>query len=552
MRTNMSNSSTSPQRHLWLLHVMSALGITFFFLIGFIGIPPTAQASEGPGGNIIDPVVRAVDIAKPAVVRIFTNINTQLTVHFSPKQSITFPQGGGSYTLTASGTGTFISAHGDILTADHVVNPPHDGELSQFLYTEAAPDIADYINQHTHSKSPATGDEVTQELISGQLPSDPRYGKTQSRVFLSTDYSGPLRATSLHKVPAQLQAPVDRIERESGVDEKDVAIVHVNINDTASVQLGDSSGVQQQDMLTIIGFPGNGDVSERPTDMLTSSVNEILVSSLKTTDQGAQVIQVGGNVEDGDSGGPALDSNGNVVGIVSFGLSDPSGTSFLQASNSASGLVQSLHLDTTPGPFQEAWSQAFNDYAASTPGHWHKAQQELTAIQSNHPLFKALMPYLQYAQTQAQRERVQRPRPRSSSQPQGKAISPLVWAVLAAVAVVVIALDLAVSALVLRRRKNKGKGPLRPAILPPVFPPQTMLDSRDTDEMVAIGAPWAALRPGQVPVQSQPSGALAGMPVASARTLGGLYLDMNSPDARFYSMWGEPTAPLPTIKRVEQ
>jgi S1-C subfamily serine protease len=547
MHTNMTNS-TSPQRHLWLLHVMSALGMTFFFLIGCIGMAPTVYASEGPGGNVSDPVVRAVDLAKPAVVRIFTNVDTQLIVHFSSKQSITFPLGGGSYTLTASGTGTFISAHGDILTADHVVNPPHDANFSQFLDEEAAPDIADYINRHTHSNSPATADEVTQELISGQLPSDPRYGKTESQVFLSTDYSGPLSVTSLHKVPGQLQAPIDRIERASGVDEKDVAIVHVNIDDTPSVALGDSSNVQQQDMLTIIGFPGNGDVSERPTDLLTSSINEILVSSLKTTDQGAQVIQVGGNVEDGDSGGPALDSNGNVVGIVSFGLSDPSGTSFLQASNSAMGLVQSLHLDTTPGPLEKAWSQAFNDYAADTPGHWHKAQQELAAIYSQYPLFKAMTPYLQYAQTQAQRERV--PRPRSSSQPQGKVISPLAWIMLAAGMVVVIVM--ALFALALRRRRNKGKRPLRPAIvLPSVFSPQTALDSRDTDEMVAIGPPWVALPARQVPVQSQPSGALAGMPVATARTSGGL-LNMNSQDARFYSMWGQSTIPLPTINRVEQ
>src|SRR5262249_5743201 len=131
---------------------------------------------------------------------------------------------------------------------------------------------------------------------------------------------------------------------------------------------------------------------------------------IKTTDQGAQVIQVGGNVEHGDSGGPALDSNGNVVGIVSFGLStpdSPGSTEFLQASNSARKLAQSIHLDTTPGPFEKAWSQAFNDYAATTPGHWHKAAQELTALQTNYPQFKAVQPYLQYAQAQAKQEKVQ-------------------------------------------------------------------------------------------------------------------------------------------------
>ena len=95
---------------------------------------------------------------------------------------------------------------------------------------------------------------------------------------------------------------------ESSINEKDVAIVHVSLNDMPSVQLGDSTNVQQQDELTIIGFPGNGDVSNKPTDLLTSSINKISVSSIKTTDSGAEVIQVGGNVEHGDSGGPALDA----------------------------------------------------------------------------------------------------------------------------------------------------------------------------------------------------------------------------------------------------
>src|SRR6266699_5591341 len=133
MHTNMSHH-TSPHRQLWLPYVTLALAIAFFSMIGFIRITSAARASGNPGGDVSDPVVRAVDMAKPAVVRIFTNINSQLTVRFSPKQIITFPLGGGNYTSTFTGSGTFISAHGDILTADHVINPPHDDQLNQDLY----------------------------------------------------------------------------------------------------------------------------------------------------------------------------------------------------------------------------------------------------------------------------------------------------------------------------------------------------------------------------------------------------------------------------------
>ena len=498
MHTNISHHTSLRQRYP-LLHAIAALGITFFSLIGFVGITPKAYAMGNPGGDVSDPVVRAVDMARPAVVRIFTDINTQLTVHFSPKQSITFPPGGGDYTSTYTGSGTFISAHGDILTADHVVNPPHDARLSQDLDMQAAPDVADYINKHVPSDAPVTADNVAQELFSGQLPSHWRYGKTQSLVYFSTDYSGPLTETHLHTVPAQLQAPIDRIEAQSAADAKDVAIVHAKFPDTPSVQLGDSSGVHEQDMLTIIGFPGNGDVSDLPTNLLTSSVNQIMVSSLKMTDQGAQVIQVSGNVEDGDSGGPALDSNGAVVGIVSFGLSDQSGTNFLQASNSARALVQSLHLDTTPGPCEKAWSQAFNDYTATTPGHWHKAEPELASIHSIYPQFKALLPYLQYVLAQAPQERVQQSRPGSTLHSQSKTILPKAGIIPAAMGIIVLALTM--FALTLRRRKKKQA--LTPATLLPMLPAQTQQVLRDADAMVAFDAPMMQERQERVQ-QSRP------------------------------------------------
>jgi hypothetical protein len=53
-------------------------------------------------------------------------------------------------------------------------------------------------------------------------------------------------------------------------------------------------------------WTGTASVSMGPTDLLTLSVNKVTVSVLKTTESGAPVIQVGDNVEPGDSGGSAL------------------------------------------------------------------------------------------------------------------------------------------------------------------------------------------------------------------------------------------------------
>ncbi len=561
------------QRQYRFLHLFMVIGfLSLFLFTTTIATTMTTYADSRPGGNVTDPVVRAVDIAEPAVVRIFTTLGGHLTVHFSATSSVTFPQGtGNSYQLQLSGSGTFISAHGDILTADHVINPPHDQSLSQYLDTLAASDVAAYINQNAKPGAQVTASQVSQELQSGQLPADPSYDPASSEVFLNTTYTGPLSAASFQNVPDSIHAPVDRIEKESAVNEADVAIVHVSMNDTPNVQLGDSSNVQQQDELRIIGFPGNGDVSARPTDILTASINIINVSSIKTSDSGSQVIQVGGNVEHGDSGGPALDSTGAVVGIVSFGLSSsnsPGGTSFLQASNSAKALVQSLNLDTAPGAFQKAWNQAFTDYAATSAGHWHKAEQEFTKLATNYPLFKAITPFLTYTQNQAKNEKLTPPTSHPSPSRQNTILA-YVWTF--AGILLVLLLIVVMFRVVFSNRKKKAKASdvnvraavsnlsqpgmttAQPRANPPLMSVQqgSVLPQHGDDGMTAFGAPPKIVQqPGQPfppvlggtgsPPNTIVSGTLRPWPCGH----------LNRSNARFCSICGEP-APPPTTRSFE-
>lgn len=603
---------TTPlsKRQRWLSHTLLVVGILCLNILGLLGSTATTYAGNNPGGNVGDPVVRAVDIARPAIVRIITFVDGRLTVHFS-SQSVTFPLTGNSYQLTLSGSGAFISAHGDILTADHVVNPP-----AEVLDELAAPDVTQYYNQHSGTQ--ATQDQITQALISGQLPSDAHYGTPSSQAYLNIYYTGPLSATNVQNIPQADFAPVDRIEQQSPVNDKDVAIIHVsNMNDMASIQLDDSSTVQPQDQLTIIGFPGNGDVSSIPTDLLTPSVNAVTVSSLKTTNTGAPLIQVSGNVEQGDSGGPGLDSNGNVVGIVSFGATGQGSTSFLQASNSARGLVQKLHLDTTPGRFEKEWKQAFTDYSANTAGHWHKALQEFEQIAANYPAFKAIMPYLNYARDQAKNEPLSQPQsqPKSSTSFLDGMVANK-WVILGAGVVILLVLVLLLFAgVVLRRRRgtqipntlstgqpfnaaptvaspqmeqNRGMNPA-----PGMYGTQLQPQPQQANGLGAFGAParpaagawptqqpaqpmpgyghetrsipesqtWAAQRPPQRPPIQLPA-KLANNPYSPnnsavpANNSGALVPwpcgHMNRPVARYCSVCGEPAPSPPTIRKYEQ
>ena len=546
--------------------------LSFLVAATFVGATPT-YASSIPGGNVSDPVVRAVDIARPAIVRIITSISGHLDVQFPSGQTVTFPQGGQLYQEQLSGTGTFITSNGDILTADHVVSPP-----PSVLQDAAAQDVATYISQHPNTGIQASSATlVDQALNAGQLKSTAHYDQKSSEVFLSTDYTGPLTAKTLAGVPATIHSTIDKIEKESPFDQMDVAVVHAPFQDTPSVQLADSSNVQPQDALTIIGFPGNADVNDLPQNLFTSSVNNITVSSIKTTQGGAPLIQVGGNVEHGDSGGPGLDSQGNVVGIVSFGLSSansPGSTSFLQASNSARTLITALNLNTTPGAFEKLWDKAFSDYASSTAGHWHTAQQEFQQIATNYPQFKALTPYLTYAQDQARTESAPQaqatPKSNTATTP-AKTSATSMKSLALTIGVIAVLVLLVISLFVVGARgRNKKKASSSPASPPqqnsrpgyPVTPPTI-------GPINNIAPPARGPQPGSVqppfgqpfparPVVNQsgagnvPQGSGA-QNTASQDTLRPWPCGhMNRLNARFCSVCGELAPQPPTIRRVEQ
>lgn len=65
------------------------------------------------------------------------------------------------------------------------------------------------------------------------------------------------------------------------------------------------------DTVYVIGFPGNAGVSG------TATYKKTLVSNLEGPEQNPLWIQLGGVGQRGNSGGPVLDSTGNVIAVVS-------------------------------------------------------------------------------------------------------------------------------------------------------------------------------------------------------------------------------------------
>jgi trypsin-like peptidase len=384
-------------------------------------LSPGAVAAAGrpPGGSFDNPVIREIDIASPAVVRIAT-ITTGHIAFALCGSTAPLPEPAGGFVMGGLGSGAFVSSHGDILTADHVVDiAKADLDTEWFQSPGIAAAIAQLFNGFASCLGlprALTGDDILAGFVQAEgISFTTHYDPLQRLVWRSTAFSGHVgsggSASSYTRALLPVQHENGTVVTSSAPDDDDVAVLHIDQTDTPSIPLEDASTLAVQDKLTEIGFPGNADLVSHfdqiggPDSLLTPSVNTLTISALKPNFNGSTLILVAGNVEHGDSGGPALNAAGHLVGVASFGGdTDPVGTSYFRSSTQARQLLADARIDTAPGAFQTLWRQAFLDYAAATPGHWHTAARELDDLAARYPAFGAVKPYRDYADQAAATE----------------------------------------------------------------------------------------------------------------------------------------------------
>lgn len=127
----------------------------------------------------------------------------------------------------------------------------------------------------------------------------------------------------------------DVLLRGQIVSGSDVALLKI-ISDQPykypGLSLGSLDSVNEGDRILILGFPGVAEGSGANTDLLDygSSTTKVtvtqgIVSSIKKDRNGLNLIQTDASVGHGNSGGPAFDDMGNVIGLATYGLGDEVG-----------------------------------------------------------------------------------------------------------------------------------------------------------------------------------------------------------------------------------
>ncbi|HSF06568.1 MAG TPA: trypsin-like peptidase domain-containing protein [Methylomirabilota bacterium] len=369
--------------------------------------------------------------AKPAVALIVAEVTSEIRLRCAGGDGIATPP-----PFRETGTGWFVNPSGWLITNAHVVSAAHRPP--------------EWLEAQQVQKAGRPGCRVVDVKLQPSIS-----------VILSNGFR--LAATIVKFSPPIVG------EAMSG---QDLALLKVEAADMPSLALGDSDAVRIGDRVHILGFPGVVLSSELLHAFATveSSVTNGGVSGFRRDRVGQPVVQTDAPAALGNSGGPAIDHSGKVVGVLTFAtLSGEQGT-FVQGFNFIipSRTVREFLHDTgvaldEPSLFNRAWHLALTDFFA---GNHHRAEAAFTEANRLLPEVPDIMRL-----TRENAEKIKNPPPR-----------PFPWIVAASVTA---GLSLAVLGGLASLRWKRSRFRITPAEVARLFEtlsdPPVILDVRDPE-----------------------------------------------------------------------
>ena len=249
----------------------------------------------------LTPDEKSVLASSPGVVLVIVSYKITVTIPGRPLDPSL-----ATFKPTATGSGFLYRPDGYVITNAHVVEDANlkDQQAQEDRKRHLLHDLVIALDQRLKERhQPGLTDENVRTL--NMISTTP-----QIDVHL---------ANREHHV-GEIKAYSDPSGRNVG---KDVAILKIDGNNFPTEKLGNSDEVRPGDPLRVIGYPGA--VSPLGFDMismesvLVPTMTRGYVSALKKDYKGTPVIQSDAAITHGNSGGPAFNSDDEVVGIATYG-----------------------------------------------------------------------------------------------------------------------------------------------------------------------------------------------------------------------------------------
>lgn len=325
----------------------------WYFVLFLVVCLLTSQTGGFAAGKEWSPEEKLAKITKPAVVRVFSFYWTTWTI--GSVQINTYYGG--------SGSGAFINPDGYIVTNAHVVDTytHNDQKKWENLAWEL---VKTLVNKYKLSKDQAIA------LVNNNLA---KIGKISSVNVVIT--------------PGGEELPFDVKEIGSPAGEKDgkdVAVIKVEGRNFPTVKLGDSDKIRTGERVFVAGYPGDADLGSwgsKKSGLEWSWAPGSISSDKKATAQGAPLIQINAEgVKPGNSGGPVMNSDGQVIGLLTFGTQG--GPHWAMTSKTALEFIRKAGANNDAGVADRAYREGLEFY---WQGYYSKALPKFEEVRRLYP-----------------------------------------------------------------------------------------------------------------------------------------------------------------------
>lgn len=369
---------------------------------------------------------RLAALTRPSVVMVLTTYCSKVRIGNHP--NLTYLSGKSyPFCLASSGTGFFVKSDGHIATNGHVVKMFSPTAVAGGLQTGALLDLmvdleiqrlvlegyADIPRSlvEVEVKKLFNSSEYQQAMLAvafdlgqkGLLTVDGdqyNYYVQLANTSIALDAQNMLVNTGSDILEATLVGYDYDMMTKDGFTSSDVALIKVEGSSYPALPFGSVDNLSVGSEIQVIGYPGTAggnnssflDESSSTEPTVTGGV----VSAIKSAkgDQ-RRMVQTDASINHGNSGGPAIDSTGKVIGLATYGLTPESGGgnyNFLRDIDDLRALMSSKGLEEeTDSLAYQKWSLGLESYWLS---YYKYASEDFGNVLAMYPLHPTASKYL--------------------------------------------------------------------------------------------------------------------------------------------------------------
>lgn len=286
---------------------------------------------------------------------------------------------------TMVGSGFIVTPDGYVITNAHVVD--ENGDETKKMFAEQA--FQEIIEQDNKSIENSMGRKLTEDEAKALLDANSWYfSQTMQVGDIDKEFSVVMGISGKNgKIIPQI-IPAKLITQGDPIPGKDVAILKLTEKHTyPTIRIGDDKEMRVGEQIYVLGYPAVATfhplISEE--SISEASLTQGLVSARKNMKDGWEVLQTDASITHGNSGGPVMNDEGEVIGLATFGSIDyqrnaeVQGMNFIVPTTIVKEFIEKARIRPDMSDISLAYEEAMDLFDKS---HYKKALEKFNEVKS--------------------------------------------------------------------------------------------------------------------------------------------------------------------------